>query len=142
MDRDQFTQSLSFVTKALGGAHPTRLCGGLLLGIILSGVISAFAETFPHNALLVAFGGASAVFYVAVGIFIFFLPLFLRRTSMSESNRNYLELIDTVTDKAGLTKSAKRVYWTQLLDKMLDAFKPKGENLVDTEEAVNRVAED
>lgn len=138
---DQISYYVRLIVGILGGGHPTRLTGGLLLGLIMKGGCDLAARSVPGNNIWSNINASPLWFFIALGLFIFFLPIFWGRTKLSEHNRAYIELVGKIIEKGKLTKTEERAAWRNLLEKMLDAFKPESTNIVDTEESMNEIIE-
>ena len=118
---DLLTQLIRAAIKILGVDHKKRLGVGIALGIVLNGIREVL------TVYITAFNNLSTIPTVALGISLVFLPLTFQKRQIPEDYKRILDIIDTIIERAELSKEHRKWAYRELLEKVVLHFSPDKE---------------
>ena len=128
------------LVRILGANHPFRLAIGLLFGCALYFGSDLASRLMPGNQIWGEISKTHVIFFLAIGLIVSFVPLFLSRTTITEKNAYFVNLLSDLTDKGNLSKMEKRQLFRRLAFKLVDSARPDVSMDVDTDAAVREAA--
>lgn len=134
---DNLTLLIAMLGKVVAATHPVKLFLGLLTGVVLSNVSPFVAVIYPEFMVARALGAVDYAGHLAIGIILWIAPTVIRKTSVSEDNKAYIDLIETVVKNGDFSATEKRQFYRMLTQKALEGFTPKEGASVDTRKAIN-----
>lgn len=139
---DQFLGQMSLLTvivgKMIAVAHPIKFFLGIMTGVLLGGVGPVILAFDPENRIGLGMSAGHWSLYIAIGMIVWIAPTILRKTTLSEENKTYIDLIETLVERSNLTQTDKRQFYRSMATKALEDFRP----LENHDRAMKKISEE